>query len=288
MVERLRYAQGLTQEDLADKVDIDPTTIDRIEDYEPCFPSKLNKIAQWFQNVGMKVELQDLIAGSSEVSQHPVSETKITDTLAEASYLTELVMTLTDEPRLNLTKSFDYFDAEHFRAHVSCILNGVSYRWLAYETEKIDDHWHWYTEELLNRLRRHHVALQQQLRKSRMSDQDIQDFLGSRVQCHVFPTRVQCSGQVIPFRIVIFGKSICLCTEEPGPRTYHQGHTFLVPPPFLQLRRYLYALYRMCPAISERYGIPNSAKTNERLHACHRSLRSALLKALVTTGRFSK
>jgi len=50
-----------------------------------------------------------------------------------------VIMALTDEPRLNLTKSFDYLNAEHFSSHVRCVANGVKYRWVVYETGNLLD-----------------------------------------------------------------------------------------------------------------------------------------------------
>lgn len=39
-----------------------------------------------------------------------------------------VLMALTDEPRLNLTKAFDYLNEKHFNAHVGCVTNGVEYQ----------------------------------------------------------------------------------------------------------------------------------------------------------------
>ncbi len=92
-------------------------------------------------------------------------------------------------------------------------------------------------------------------------------------------------GQLIPFRIVIFGKDACLCTEEPKPKTYPFGQTILLRGfEFPEVRQQLCELYEECPSI-EMLGTKEfedyASKKYDVLMNLHTGLRTALLHALL-------
>jgi len=200
------------------------------------------------------------------------------------SRLLEIVMGLTDEPRTNLTKAWDYFTPEHFSAHVACIANGVSYRWLAYESDRLHADWDAYRVKLEEQLKyRHRDEVERQLQQP-VSDRNVKELISDKVHCHVFPLSVQKPGQLIPFRVTVFGKSVCLCSEEVARQKYSEGMNTIVirNPDFLELKDALETLYENCPDIN---ADPKSAgriqSTLKELEHCHRILREAFLEALL-------
>jgi hypothetical protein len=147
------------------------------------------------------------------------------------------VMSLTGDDRLNLTKSFDYFDNRHFREHAHCLDNGINYRWLAYENKNLKKYWDRYRKEL---------------------DAEItKPIAAGQLECHVFPLTSERAAR-IPFRITMFGERICLCGEERAPNTYQHGvDTIAVQPvgqhekAFKKMWDALDGLFRECPTIEE-------------------------------------
>ena len=194
-----------------------------------------------------------------------------------SSHLTGVIMALTDEPRLNLTKSFDYFDPDHFHSHVCCVASEkVSYSWLAYETSDLYEQWReLYIEPLVEQL----------IDELGWSEENIRKLVAKQVSCRVFPNTAQRSGQLIPFRIVIFGNVACLCTEEPKPRTYPYGQTILLRDrEFPEVRKQLSRLYDECPSIetlgTKEFEVYASKKCNVLMNL-HTELRTVLLHALL-------
>jgi hypothetical protein len=203
---------------------------------------------------------------------------------APSDYLM-IVMALTDDQRMNLSKSFDYLNAEHFRAHVRCVAAGVRYKWVVYETEspgKIRSEYRQYIEELQLQLAQDHSAeLQRALKKKRPAEKDVRRFLEERVQCRVVPHGAQRPAQQIPFRITIFGDIVCLCSEERELRGYQYSEEYFVlsASELVGVKQALEGLFIVCPDIRGQAAATPDAR--EKCRASHDRVRQEFLKALV-------
>ena len=196
-----------------------------------------------------------------------------------------IVMALTDDERINLSKSFDYLNAEHFRTHVRCVSGGVKYKWVVYETEtpeKIRGEWRQYMEELqINLLKDHSDELQSELAKKRPTEKEIRKLLEERVQCRIVPYVALRPAQQIPFRITIFGDIVCLCSEERELRGYQYGQDYFVlsAAELTGVKQALEGLFIVCPDI--RGGTTVESDEREKCRASHNRVRQEFLKALI-------
>jgi hypothetical protein len=112
----------------------------------------------------------------------------------------ERIMELSKEDRLNLTKSFDYLGREHYEKHAACLLHGVNYRWVAYDSPTLVADWNKY------------LAILDKLTFK------AQDHPG-QLQCRVLPSS-ESLLPLIPYRITLFGETISVSIEESEPNTY--------------------------------------------------------------------
>jgi hypothetical protein len=247
----------------------------------------LSAIAELLQlDDGQRTAVRETIArAEGTVSRHAAANLRIgrTNSSWTPSDLFMVIMSLTDEPRLNLTKSFDYRSRPHFLAHVECVARGITYQWVAYENESLESDWNTYTEDLGKTLyNEHRQELRDQLRKKNIERaKDVQRFLEERVECHVLPSSAQELGQRIPFRITVFSNAVCLCSEEQTAHSYHQGGQYFVLPTeeIKDLQTALQALFVVCPPVEKiRTG---TAPNTEVIRQYHDKLRSSFLQALI-------
>jgi len=196
-----------------------------------------------------------------------------------------IVMALTDDERINLSKSFDYLNAEHFRTHVRCVAGGVNYKWVVYETEtpeKIRSEWRQYMEELqIKLLKDHSDELQSELARKRLTEKEIRKLLEERVQCRIVPYGALRPAQQIPFRITIFGDIVCLCSEERELRSYQHGEEYFVlsAPELTGIKQALEGLFIVCPDIRGETAAESGER--EKCRASHNRVRQQFLKALI-------
>jgi hypothetical protein len=214
-----------------------------------------------------------IIGGKTSARVGRLTESKSFST--SPARILEMVMSLTDEPRLNLTKGFDYYDQPHFSGHVKCVARGVSYSWLAYETDTLKAEWRSYLQELEEELALEHLDMLKQRLKKPVDLEAIKALLDKQVKCHVYPKRALQPVEPIPFRITIFGGTIGVCSEESAPYTYPHGSEAIVlrGAALERLREALASLYQDCR--------PAQATHTERLKKGHDELREAFFQALV-------
>lgn len=253
--------------------------------------------------------LDSILAAAREAALSPAHATRVEDTIARAraslnagslaprglrngwkpfwapnDYLM-IVMALTDDERMNLSKSFDYLNAEHFRAHVRCVAAGVRYKWVVYETEnpgKVRSEYRQYIEELQLKLTKDHgEELPAGLGKKRPTEREIRRFVEDRVRCRVVPYGAQRLAQQIPFRITIFGDIVSLCSEERELRGYQYGEEYFVlsAAELLGVKQALDGLFLVSPDI--RGEASADRDTREKCRAAHDRVRQEFLKALV-------
>lgn len=207
-----------------------------------------------------------------------------------SSHLTELIMALTDVPRLVFAKSFDYLNQEHFRAHARCVAYGVNYRWLVYEpltrkASSLKGLWNDAYIDALVDLVHGIVNKKRSIDERPLAKPEIRELVSQRVKCRVYPNVVQQPGRLVPFRFTIFENEVCMCSEEPEPRTYPYGQTIVLSPPwFSDIQRILNQLYEICPSI-EMLGTDSfEAKTwknREELLRLHKTLRTEFLRSVL-------
>jgi len=210
--------------------------------------------------------------------------------LKVATHVAELVMALTDDPRLNLAKDFEYAHERHFRAHARCVLRGIKYRWLVYENPGLIRQWKRYLRKLIS-----HIATEE-----RNNIDDVRKRLEEKgtVEFRVYPRITQEEGRLLPFRITVFAVTrfdpqhegaqrecdVCVLTEEPDVKTYSIGRTFVLGRPIASaVRSALEDLYEKCPRVDEL----QDAKTYEEkaydlyddLVKRHNQLRAQILRA---------
>lgn len=230
---------------------------------------------------------KDLYKKANEITgirQRESSSSKV------ATHVAELVMALTDDPRLNLAKDFEYAHERHFRAHARCVLRGIKYRWLVYENPGLTRQWKKYLRKLVS-----HIATEE-----RSKIEDVRKRLEEEgtLECRVYPKIAQEEGRLLPFRITVFAATkfdpqhegaqregdVCVLTEEPEVKTYSIGRTFVLGRPTASaVRTALEDLYEKCPGVDELQG----AKTYEKkaydlyddLTKRHNQLRAQILRA---------
>jgi len=180
-----------------------------------------------------------------------------------------VMMSLIDSDRLNLTKAFDWKNDAHFQAHIRCVSKGISYGWVAYESETpeaLEGEWGAYYEE---------VGRSAALRA---------EILEAKLRCHVLPREAWLKEEAIPFRITVFGEEVCLCHEERSIRTYSSGNLYFMLSTnelgFGGVSNALAALFDVCPSIAE-YRRANRT-TIETCKKYHNILRSAFLRAMIS------
>jgi transcriptional regulator with XRE-family HTH domain len=183
------------------------------------------------------------------------------------SRINELAMALTTDERLNLTKGWDYFNPEHFRAHVVCVAIGVEYRWLAYESPTTEVDWKSYVETVIDTIAHHHRHEMEKRTGRSLTTKDIENTVKKQVKLQIFPREAQQLGQLVPFRITMYGKRACLCSEEPEANSYRRGVDTVILRDFLPVWEALNALYEAC-----RQRVPY-----ERLRDRHDTLRHEFL-----------
>ncbi len=213
-----------------------------------------------------------------------------------SSHLVELVMALTDVPRLNLSHSFDYFHSRHFKGHSWCVKHGIKYRWLAYETPNANTLRTDWNERYVRRMTRQlAVDFNEDQEALRARIFGIEKQVDGRFYPYVqlekeWQENVRLRekyrlGQRIPFRVTVFESIVCVCTEEPEPRRYPFGQTAVLrSPSFFDLQHILNDLFKICPTI-DLIGTPEArdyVRANARqLLEDHNKLREAFLRAVL-------
>lgn len=193
-----------------------------------------------------------------------------------------VLMALTDSPRLNLTKAFDYRNDEHFKAHIECVRRGVTYKWVAYDSDMLQVEWSEYISDVRELLMADQVNSRKVRRKISDADKGADIRLEEQLQCHVLPKGDEIATPPIPFRITVFGNDVCLCSEERDPNAYRYGVRYFVlgAAESTNLRDALGALFDVCPSISEPRD--QALEVLKRCHKYHDLVRSAFLQALVS------
>jgi len=173
----------------------------------------------------------------------------------------ERIMELSKEERLNLTKSFDYLGREHYEKHAACLLHGVKYRWVAYDSPTLVADWNQY------------LAILDNLKFK------AQDHLG-QLQCRVLPS----SESLLPlirYRITLFGNTISVSIEESKPNTYRystdsitiSGTSGTGAEAFGEMKAALEAIWHGCEDI-------NAPRTSRSFVLEHERLRKAFLRGI--------
>ena len=212
-----------------------------------------------------------------------------------AIHVAEVIMALTDAPRLNLTKDFEYSNERHFRAHARCVRLKVKYHWLVYEGVDLKRQWEEYYKKLIA-----HIAAEEKTEIGELPS-SVLSLLQTNIDCRVYPLIAQERGRLLPFRITVFAQTkfdcrdaqvkrdcdVCLCTEEPDLKTYPLGRTIVIGQPMVSsIRTALEELYGQCLPIEE-LGSSDYRKKEENLYdglvKCHNELRAQVLRACIAS-----
>jgi transcriptional regulator with XRE-family HTH domain len=299
---RARRKISLTQVDLANKVGFAQGTVSNFFRGKPVRSESAEKILEVLFAETKKAPLRNsemetvlnVISLAQDYLRGEISDDRRIggprDSSWEASDLFVILMALTDAPRLNLTKSFDYRNVEHFKAHVRCVAKGVQYRWVAYHSDALRMEWDEYLKEVeillkeeVRKLLEEQVHLEPETqRKRRLLAERIRERtknLKKQLQCHIFRGDPEVLGGSIPFRITVFGGDVCLCSEERAPHTYRHGSQYFVlrPPELGGLKNALGAIFDVCPSIDGAQGTSSEALARKY----HNMVRSAFLQTLV-------
>lgn len=196
-----------------------------------------------------------------------------------------LLMRLTDKPRLNLTKAFDYQNEEHFRAHAECVLRGVPYDWIAYRSDSLRAEWNDYLSDLRVLLLEKNSDRARDERQDSYREKDVDTRLRDQIRCHAIPKALELRTPPIPFRITLFGDDVCLCSEEREKREYQYGGRYFVldAEELRDLRVALRSLFDACPAIDSQ--AEGGADALNLCRKSHDSVRSAFLKVLLRRSK---
>ena len=137
-------------------------------------------------------------------------------------------------------------------------------------------------EELQIKLVKDHSdERQSELAKKRPTEKEIRKLLEERVQCRIVPYGALRPAQQIPFRITIFGDTVCLCSEERELRSYQYGEEYFVlsAPELTGVKQALEGLFIVCPDIRGRTAGESDAR--EKCCVSHNRVRQEFLKALI-------
>lgn len=170
------------------------------------------------------------------------------------------VISLTDAPRANVTKAFDYAGKEHFDRHKDAVNRGVRYRWLMYCADFGE-----YTEVL-------------ELWNDYMSVISPPEPGTVEVRILCVPLQAQ-----IPYRVSIVGPEICIFSPEPSRGTYSQSTTIEASANGRKIAEAFDSLWQTCLPIEQAADLGKRALTGDARSQIdeHEILRGEVLRTFV-------